>query len=383
MLLYVIHSYGTALEILLLLLIVPLGWPFIAKAVWGHEYSFQELVLNIVLASALAAGMWGAGRYAQMRDVEIINGAITAKTRETVSCEHSYSCNCTRNSEGKESCQTCYRHFNDYDWILHTSAAGEKIEISRVDEQGSDEPPRYTRAKIGDPVAVEHAHVNYVKAASGSLFHDKGEVLTSLPIPEYPNSVFDYHYVNRAITVGGVNVPDLAQWNEDIAMALRALGPKKEVNFVVVFANTDNPNYAQALERAWLGGKKNDVIVVLGTPKYPEIGWVRVLSWTDRQDFKIGLRNRLLEIPTVNREKIMTVLQGETIASFVRKPMRDFEYLKSEIDPPLWVSILAFILSTAASVGLSIYYSKNTVTFGSFFEGIFMLLSVFLRFRRG
>jgi hypothetical protein len=371
------------LEILLLLLIVPLGWPFIAKAVWGHEYSFQELALSVVLASALAAGMWGAGRYAQMRDVEIINGAVTGKTRETVSCEHSYSCNCTRDSEGKESCSTCYEHFNDYDWILHTSADGEKIEISRVDRQGSSEPPRYSAARIGDPVALEHAHVNYVKAASGSLFHDKGEVLTTLPVPTYPNSVHDYHYVNRVLTVGGVAVPDLAQWNTDIAMVLRELGPKKEVNFVVVFANTDSPTYAQALERAWIGGKKNDVIVVLGTPKYPEIGWVRVLSWTDNQGFKIALRNRLQELPTVDREKVMAVLQEETTLNFVRKRMRDFEYLKSEIDPPLWVSILAFILSAAASIGLSIYYSKNEVTFGSFFEAIFGLLPVFLRFRRG
>jgi hypothetical protein len=369
------------LEILALLLVVPLGWPFIAKAVWGHRYSWQELALNLVMASVLAVGLWQAGRYAQMRDVEVLNGAVTSKSMETVSCSHSYNCNCSKDSDGHESCDTCYEHNNDYDWVLHTSVANEKIEISRVDRQGSKEPPRYSAAQINDPVAVEHAHVNYVKAAPSSLFHDKGQVLTELPIPTYPNSVFDYHYVNRALSVGGV-VPDLAQWNTDIALALRELGPKKEVNFVIVFANTDNPTYAQALERAWLGGKKNDVIAVLGTPKYPEISWVRVLSWTDKQDFKVALRDRLLELKTVERDKVINALKEETLASFARKRMRDFEYLKSEIDPPLWLSILAFFLSSLASVGLSIVFSKKEVTFADIFGGIFILLAGIARFRR-
>lgn len=349
------------MEILLLLLIVPVGWPFIAKAVWGHEYTIQELVLNIVVAAVLASGVWAAGRYAQMRDVEIINGAVTNKSRERVSCTHSYSCRCTKNSKGEESCDTCYEHINDYDWVLRTSAGDTRIDINRIDRQGSNQPPRFTAANIGDPVAVEHAHVNYVKAAPGSLFHDKGAVLTSLPLPAYPNAVHDYHYVNRVLAVGVV-VPDLTVWNREIAMTLREVGPKKQVNFVVLFANTDSPTYAQALERAWLGGKKNDVIVVLGTPKYPDISWVRVISWTDRHDFKVALRDRLMDLKTVDREKVVSILRDDTTKAFTIKNMEDFKYLSYEVDPPLWVTILAFLLSSAASIGLSIYFSQNDVS---------------------
>lgn len=368
-------------EILLLLLIVPVGWPFIAKAVWGREYSFQELALNILLASALAGGVWAAGRYSQMRDIEIINGAVTSKYRATVSCSHSYSCNCSTDSKGNQSCSTCHEHFNDYDWVLRTSANNENLTISRTDRQGAMEPWRYTRANVGDPVAVEHAHVNYVKAASSSLFHDKGATLTPLALPAYPNSVYDYHYVKRALSAG-VAVPDLEQWNTDLAMTLRELGPQKQVNFVVVFANTDSPAYAQALEHAWLGGKKNDVVVVLGTPKYPTISWVRVLSWTDRQDFKVALRDHLLDLKTVDRDKVMAFLKADTQAAFVRKNMEDFAYLKYEIDPPLWVSILAFLLSSMSSVGLSYYFSKNEVTVASFFGTLIGAAGALLTFRR-
>jgi uncharacterized integral membrane protein len=185
--------------------------------------------------------------------------------------------------------------------------------------------------------------------------------------------VFDYHYANRVLSVG-VAVPDINEWNRDIALALRELGPRKQANFVVTFVNNGNPGYAQALERAWIGGKKNDVILVLGTPKYPEISWVRVLSWTDRQDFKVRLRDDVLDLKTVDREKIIQILAADTDKMFQRKRMADFEYLKWEIDPPLWVSILAFIISAAASIGLSVYFSRNEVTYKSLFGG---LLAVF------
>jgi hypothetical protein len=360
-------------EILLLLLVIPVGWPFIAKAVWKQDYSFQELTMNVVIAALLATGLWYAGRYVEMRDVEIVNGAVIGKSRNWVSCTHSHSCNCRTNSKGKRSCDTCYDHSNDYDWVLKTSVEGKRFIISRVDRQGLREPPRYSAAKIGDPVAVEHAHVNYVKAAKGSLFHDKGEVLTNLPIPTYPNTVYDYHYAKRVLSAG-VAVPDIAQWNQDIAMALRDVGPRKQVNFVVAFANTANPTYAQALERAWVGGKKNDVILVLGTPKYPEISWVRVLSWTDRQDFKVRLRDDVLDLKTVDRERIVQVLISNTDLMFKRKLMSDFEYLKWEIDPPLWATVLAFILSAGTSIWLSIYFSRNTVTFKSVFGGVVVVL---------
>lgn len=361
------------MEILLLLLVIPVGWPFIAKAVWKQEYSFQELTLNVLIAALLAYGLWHAGRYVEMRDVEIVNGAITGKSRVRVSCEHSYSCNCRKDSKGHRTCDTCYDHLNDYDWVLKSSVNGQTFTIKRVDRQGIREPQRYSIAQVGDPVAVEHAHVNYVKAARGSLFHDKGEVLTNLAIPTYPNTVYDYHYANRVLSAG-VAVPDMTEWNRDIAMALREVGPRKEVNFVVAFANTANPTYAQALERAWVGAKKNDVVLVLGTPKYPEISWVRVLSWTDRQDFKVRLRDDVLDLKTVDRAKIVELLVSNTDRMFARKSMADFEYLKWEIDPPLWASVLAFFLSAGASVGMSIYFSRNTVTFKSVFGGLLAVL---------
>ena len=41
---------------------------------------------------------------------------------------------------------------------------------------------------------------------------------------------------------------------------------------------------------------KNDVVVVMGTPSYPRIDWVQVLSWTDVELFKVQLRDELMDL---------------------------------------------------------------------------------------
>jgi hypothetical protein len=93
----------------------------------------------------------------------------------------------------------------------------------------------------------------------------------------------------------------------------------------------------------------------------------------------VALRDHLQDLKTLDRQSVIALLHADTQKSFARKHMKDFEYLKWEIDPPLWVSLLAFVLSAVFSVGLSIYYSKNDVTFASLLEGILSLTSVFSR----
>ena len=359
------------METLALLLVVPIAWPFIAKAIWKHELTVREMAINLAVGIVLASGVWSAGRYAQTYDVEILNGQVISKEKDQVSCDHSYSCNCKevcsgsgQNRSCSTTCDTCYEHSYDYDWVLNTSLR-ESIKIARVDRQGLFEPERYRRAQPGDPVAMEHSFTNYRKASATSLFNSSTKVPTTLPIPRYPNKVYDYHYVNRALTAGVTGI-DFNAWNRDIANTLRVLGPMKEANLVVVFAKTEDPMYADALEQAWAYGKKNDVIVVIGTMDGQAVSWVRVISWTDNQMFKVALRDRLMEMQTIDREPMMKAISEEIKAGFKRKPNKDFEYLAKAIEPPGWVIFLAFFLSAAASIGLSVYFSRNSETTGGY-----------------
>jgi hypothetical protein len=212
----------------------------------------------------------------------------------------------------------------------------------------------------GDPVAMTQSYTNYVKAVPESLFHAKMAFINRFKdkIPQYPSQIYDFYKVNRVLPVG-VAVPDIASWNHDLSMTLRKLGPSRQANAVIIFVNEADSSYVHALEAAWLGGKKNDVIVVVGTTQYPKIDWVRIVSWTDKELFKVQLRDDLAALGTVDREAFMRIINARISTTFVRKNMKDFEYLAEEIEPPLWVIILAGILGLASALGLSYFFYRN------------------------
>jgi hypothetical protein len=340
---------------LILLLIFPMLWPIAAKLIWKQELTLGELSANLAIGVLIVSAGWYMGRFVEMADVEIFNGSVISKRSEVTSCEHSYACHCT-----KDKCSTCYLHDHDIDWQLRTTFGD--IKINRVDGQGKDEPPRYSLAQIGDPVAQSHMYSSYVRAAPDSLFNtlsDK-QALAKFPgrIPRYPSRVYDYQYLDRVLTEG-VNVPDIHVWNTDLARRLRKLGPTKHVNIVLLIVSEPSEEYAEALRDAWLGGKENDVVVVLGAPNYPAVSWARVISWTDNEVFKVQLRDALVDLKTIDRKPVLDTIESHISTGFVPKPMKDFSYLAYSIVPPTWVVALLALLSSIASVWVSVVFSKN------------------------
>lgn len=362
------------MAMLALLLVFPLVWPFVAKVLWQHEITLGEMALNLVVGAVVVLVGWAGARYSQTADLEVLNGQLTSKTSEHVSCSHTYRCHCRnvctgtgKNRSCSESCETCSEHAYDVDWTLHTTVGD--IDIDRVDRRGLDEPPRWTKAVVGDPVAQTHTFTNYIKAAPDSLFNAAAQTTLlaryGATVPEYPNHVYDIHYVNRVLAVG-VQVPDLADWNQELAMRLRTLGSAKQVNWIVLLTNQTDPMWADAVAAKWLGGKKNDVVVVLGTPEYPKVQWASVISWTDKELFKVQLRDDLARLPAAGRKEVFDLLEQHTKASFERKPGKDFSYLASRIEPPGWMLGVLFVVSVLVSVGTSLFLARNDHRPGGF-----------------
>lgn len=355
------------------LLIVPVVWPFVAKRVFGHELTWGELAINLAAGALIVLVGFFGGRYLEASDTEILNGEVHRKETHRVSCEHSYTCNCRESCSGSGSnrsctttCDTCYEHPWDQDHTLYTTVG--EIDIDREDRRGLIVPERFKKAQIGDPVALPHSHLNYIKAAPDSLFNKAAGATAllerySADIPAYPLGVYDYHYLNRVLPVG-VSVPDLANWNLLLARTLRKLGPSKQANAIIVMTKHDSM-YAEALAASWLGGKKNDVVLVMGTSAYPTIDWVRVISWSDNELFKVELRNAVMELVEASAPTVIGALEEHISKSFVRKSMQDFEYLKDAIEPPTWLLVTLFIFSTVVSVGASLFLANNSVRLGS------------------
>jgi hypothetical protein len=143
---------------------------------------------------------------------------------------------------------------------------------------------------------------------------------------------------------------------------LSTIGNSKQVNVVVLFTDVDTPDYLYSVKTKWLGGKKNDVVVIIGTPNYPDIEWVRVLSWTDSEIFKVELQDSIYDLKRIDKpDEVVNIIKENVVSKFQRKHMKEFEYLKEEITVDTWVYFLAYGLCLMLSVvfGVFIKYWKN------------------------
>lgn len=319
---------------ILLILLIPMLWPIAAKIIWHNEITWGEMSANMAATAVITLGVYYAGAYASLSDTATINGQVVAKTSDRVSCRHSYPCNCRTTSCGKgcstTTCDTCYEHGFDIDWDVHANVG--RITVDTVDRQGLKEPPRWTKTVIGEPFATTTSYQNYIKAAPDSLFNQLKATKYLDRVPEYPQSIYDYYRVDRFVAVG-VPVPDVKDWNEGISNILRKLGPAKQSNIVMVV--TKEPReFADAVAYKWLGGKKNDVVVVVGVSTYPEISWVQVLTWSKFSIFEVKLRDLLLEHKTLAAAQTLKDLDETVTKYYTRKPMEEFKYLEDEFDPP-------------------------------------------------
>ncbi len=134
------------------------------------------------------------------------------------------------------------------------------------------------------------------------------------------------------------------------------LGPQKKSNVIIVSAKTSDQNFENYLKQKWIGGKKNDVIVLFGVSQYPKIDFVRIISWTKEESLKTELKDELYSVGSIdNIEKIVDIIQKNVYNKFVKRDFKDFEYLKENISISGW-GIFFLILINLATIGGYIYY---------------------------
>lgn len=338
------------------------------------DISWSEWGVQFLIGMAILSGVWAVGRYANTNDVEVLNGAVIDKREWTFRCPtntmnpctNGYDCNCvtictpTYDSKGNVSgqsctttCDRCYRYAWERNWYVKSNIDKE-YQISRVDAQGANMPKRWADTQIGDPVSATSSFKNWVKAASNSLFRDsKSNADTFLErgmLPPYPNKIYDYYKINRVLTPN-MRMGRVKEWNDELNKELSVLGPKKEMNAIFVFVKGTDRNYAHALRYHWNGFKQNDAVVTIGINDSNSVSWVEVMSWSKHSIFDIKAR-QVFE-PYVG--KPLAEMEPKTIVSefgkaanlyFVRRPMEEFEYLKSDIKPSkalIWISVIMAI----------------------------------------
>lgn len=347
------------------ILLVPLLIASIAKLV-SKDICWKEFGVLVVVQLLVAGASACICYYQSFGDTEIHNSSVSSKRREYVSCSHSYSCHCRESCSGSgknrscyQVCDTCYEHSNDWDWAVY-SVIGERFEIDRIDRRGTNEPSRFTSTQMGEPTSRTYSYDNYVKAAPDSLFRHQGQVEKYLKyIPEYPMGIYDYYRLNRLVLINGTQVTDPDYWRNDISQLNADVGAKKQTNVIVVIAHDMPPDYFYALEQAWVGGKKNDVVVVLNLNTSRKADWVQVMSWESNEIFKIKVRDELMVKETIERWDVIDVLKRNILQYHQRKPMADFEYLTASVTPSVTQWLVTILIGAAISIALSIVMHNN------------------------
>jgi len=357
-----------------LICLLPLIVPWAAKMHYGHTITLKEIAIVSLISVSSVAGVYFLGSKMQSSAIEILNGQVLkTEVRESKCrtnnggryCRNSYSCNCVTTSYScgtsdsprtctTTSCDTCYRYPWERSYFAVSNIAD--FEISRIDRQGAKRPPRWELIKPEDPVSLANRYDNYIKAVPESVFNLKTNLdeETLQSVPDYPDQIYDYYKVDRVLFVGQPAPSEAAKaWNKGLQMINGELGPTKQSNVILMFVNGRDRSFENYVLSKWVGGNKNDIILMIGVDNSWNITWTEVFSWAKFDIFNVSLRTEIESLKTIDINRpndvlstIYTVVQDE----YVRRPMEEFEYLKDEIDPPLWSILLSLFLGLSASI---------------------------------
>jgi hypothetical protein len=353
---------------LILLFIVPIICGVISRVIWKHEIVIWEVVCIICIGIISTTSGWQLGVVSQVDDIEINNGYVTNKSKDMVSCSHSYDCNCrdkkTKDSKGKVTttrvCDTCYEHSHDYDWNVETTVGD--LEIDRVDRQGAKIPPRWNEVVVGEPASIEHHTDNYIKAVPDSIFMSNTVLAKDEHnVPEYPR-VYDYYRVARVFDTHNIIPQDVKnQLNQQLNIILKTLGAEKQANVNIIFTQYDN-TYQYSVQKKWNGGKKNDITILIGISEYPKVEWVEVLTWMQNignDKVRMLIQDGILDNNTLDINMLVPLI-GKTIQMEFKRPHnKDYAYLLDQIEPPVWGIIMIILISCGISLWVGWKFSQN------------------------
>lgn len=191
-----------------------------------------------------------------------------------------------------------------------------------------------------EPVTVEEHYENKPKA-SLNVFHF-GQVDST-----------DY---NRFKPVDYPVIHDL--WNQDCILGYSDPAAERQLEilnarlggvhhmraYIVIFKN--QPREAGIVqERYWEGGNKNEIVICIGVDDANNVQWGYDFSWTERQDYKIEIRNFAEGQKKLDLSSVVSFLDTETKTKWKIRDFKEFDYLTIEptISQVIWILILTFI----------------------------------------
>ena len=339
----------------------------------------MEMGIQGVVSSLVIIGLFALGSHSQTSDTMLVNGVVSELNPRKETCNigwrdykdsfcTEYRTRSVRDGQtcstvnGKRSCTPKYKtQYNYiYSWeqrYFVKTDIKENYEIKREDRQGAVIPKRFAEINIGDPVTIQVEYTNYIRGASNSLFNEQLPK-DELPPLAYPK-VRDYYKVNRVIFTGVESNSSIhKEWNEQIAK-VNSNVKDTGANVILVITGYDQ-QFSEKLAQAWEAHNINDVIVTIGVSG-DNINWVNVRSWSSNELVNISIRDEILNLKTLDKDKINTILETTISEYYDGRDMSEFEYLADDIPPPLWAIIIAILILFVVSPVVTWLLSNNKI----------------------
>jgi hypothetical protein len=281
----------------------------------------------------------------------------THSTYETVYCTdskgNSYACGEDEIKHYKT--QYSYDYPWERKWMVYTNLRTDQV--SRIDRQGVNEPPQWTKIQINDPVSITKSYTNYIKAVPDSLFNNVAAVNNfSDKVPSYPTHP-SFYTPRKVLNVGYKGSIEVNKLNYELGKALGRLNPKKQVNIIIILTGIQDRAFRHAVEFKWVGGKKNDVVLFLGMDG-EDVVWTDIMTFAKNKFNGIytanltGAISDMEKINSDNQDELLAKMEVMTMKHYDRPQMKDYEYLKNEIKPTKTAIIWAFIIDLLLCIGL-------------------------------
>jgi len=316
--------------------------------------SWKEFLVQMAASVLLIVGTWALARWGAMQSTEHWNGRITAKDNGTQGCCHCRTvCDSTDKDGNCTSSHIECDHIMDYWWSADVSTGDV---LNDGCNGGPADPEWWTKAYIGEPASVPHTYTNYLKADRESIItHDVPESEIG-SVPDFPE-VHSWYKVSKVITHAGARAP--RHWQSELLDLNADLGNKRQVDVIVLLTKRKDPEFAFAVEAAWLYGPKNSLNVVMGTDGQ-KITWARVVTISEVENLSISLRDGLQGM-ALNDPTVIPFIRAEVDKKFHRTPMEKYEYLASAASPEGWWLFWLYVLAIGISGGLTWYMHREDV----------------------
>lgn len=249
---------------------------------------------------------------------------------------------------GNSSFKDMHRDYHSYDGDMYYTTWNKVME----DYECITTTHTYTNKTQSVPNVFNFVEVDSFDIATYELY-------------EYPTASGMSRYYQKNIL--GISDP-IAEHRLQIVNA--EIGNKKQVKiFILIFRNKSME--AKNLQEAyWKGGNKNEVVIPINIDDTGKPTWCIPFSWSEKEGFKIDIRNFVLEQEKLDLISIINFSEKKILENYERKEFADFEYL----EVPLTTSqmIWGIVVSVIVNILVSIFIIGNNIRDGYNDRGYYM-----------